>query len=105
MPSGSQLVSTIGDDRNAELLGLGDGDLLLVGVDHEQQVGQPAHLLDAAQRRVERVAVARELQAAPSWCSPLASPASISSSCCRRRIDCEIVFQLVSVPPSQRWLM
>ena len=36
---------------------------------------------------------------------PLASPASISSSCFRRRIDWEMVFQLVSVPPSQRWLM
>ncbi len=29
----------------------------------------------------------------------------MSSSWRRRRIEVEIVFQLVSVPPSQRWLM
>ena len=50
MPSGSQLVSTIGDDRDAEALGLLDRELLLVGVDDEDQVGRAAHVLDAAER-------------------------------------------------------
>ena len=62
MPSGIAVGIDDGDDGDAELLGLGDGDLLLVGVDHEQQVGQAAHFLDAAERLVERVAIARELQ-------------------------------------------
>src|SRR3546814_8744280 len=36
--------------------------------------------------------------------SPCVSPESCSSSAFMRLIDCEIVFQLVSIPPSQRWL-
>src|SRR5690606_34288208 len=51
-----------GHDRNAELLRLLNRDLLLVGVDHEQEVRRAAHLLDAAQRLIELVALARELQ-------------------------------------------
>ena len=58
MPSGSQLVSTIGGDRNVEPPRLLDGDVFLVGVDHEQQVGHAAHVLDAAERAVELVALA-----------------------------------------------
>src|SRR5207248_8320985 len=34
----------------------------LVDVDHEQNVRQPAHLLDAAERAFELVAIARQLQ-------------------------------------------
>ncbi len=51
-----------GDDRDIELARFRNRDLLLVRIDHEQQVRQAAHFLDAAQRLVERVAVARELQ-------------------------------------------
>ena len=36
---------------------------------------------------------------------PLAPPASFSSIDFSRAIDCDTVFQLVSVPPSQRWFM
>ena len=35
---------------------------------------------------------------------PAVSPESCSSSALRRLIDCEMVLQLVSIPPSQRWL-
>ncbi len=41
---------------------LGDRDRLLVGVDDEEDVGQPAHLLDAAERPLELVAVAGQLE-------------------------------------------
>ena len=56
-----------GHDRDAQLVGLLDRDLLLVGVDHEQDVGQAAHVLDAAQRALELVALAGQVRAAPSW--------------------------------------
>src|SRR5664279_469111 len=36
------------DDRDAELLGLGDGDLVEAHVDHEHRVRQRVHVLDAA---------------------------------------------------------
>src|SRR5207247_1688768 len=36
--------------RDAELVGLLDGDLLLLGIDHEERVGELAQPLDAAQR-------------------------------------------------------
>ena len=52
-----------GHDRNAEALGLEDGDRFLVGVDHEHQVGRRAHVLDAAERLVELLALAVEVQA------------------------------------------
>src|SRR5215831_10719918 len=51
-----------GDNGDAQLLGFGNGNLLLVGVDDEEQIRQAAHLLDAAQRFVEAVTVARKLQ-------------------------------------------
>src|SRR5690606_715433 len=35
-----------GDDRDVQLAGLKDGDSLLVGVDHEHDVGDAAHVLD-----------------------------------------------------------
>ena len=50
------------DHRDAEAVGFLDGDLLLVGVDHEQQVGRAAHVLDAAQGLVELFLGAGELQ-------------------------------------------
>ena len=40
----------------------------------------------------------------PLRCEPEASEARISSSLRRRWIELEMVFQLVSMPPSQRWL-
>ena len=78
--------------------------LLLVGVDDEQDVRQAAHLLDAAQRALELVALAGDAAGSPSWSGRWVSPSSRSSISRRRLIDCEIVFQLVSMPPSQRWL-
>src|SRR6266851_946285 len=51
-----------GDNRDLEHVGLVDRDRLLVGVDDEEHVGQTAHLLDAAKRALELVAVARQLE-------------------------------------------
>src|SRR4051812_13797959 len=53
------------DDRrngNVEPLRFLDRDVFLVGVDHEDHVGKPAHVLDAAERTVELVALALERQ-------------------------------------------
>src|SRR6185437_10885730 len=50
------------DYRHMQLAGLGDGDRLLVGVDHEHQIGHCAHVLDAAERALELVLLAGELQ-------------------------------------------
>src|SRR3979411_1439089 len=49
-------------DRNIEPLGLLDRDVFHVGVDHEDHVGQTAHVLDAAQRTIELVALALQGQ-------------------------------------------
>ena len=47
-----------GHHGNVQLVRLGDRDGLLVGVENEQQVGQPAHVLDAAERALKLVAQA-----------------------------------------------
>ena len=49
-------------DGNVEPLGFLDRDVFLVGVDHEDHVGQTAHVLDAAERTVELVALALQRQ-------------------------------------------
>jgi hypothetical protein len=49
--------------RDVQTPGLLDGDVLFVGIDHEQEVGQPAHVLDAAERPVELVALALQREA------------------------------------------
>ena len=49
-------------DGNVEPLRFLDRDVFLVGVDHEDQVGQTAHVLDAAERTVELVALALQRQ-------------------------------------------
>ena len=51
-----------GDHGNPQLGGFGHGDGFLVGVDHEQDVGQAAHLLDAAERPFQLVALAGQTQ-------------------------------------------
>ena len=43
-------------------LGLGDGNRLFVGVDHEHQVRRGTHILDAAKRALELVLLARQLK-------------------------------------------
>ena len=50
------------DDRNAELLGLGDRDLVVADVDDEDRVGQRAHVLDAADVLLELGQLALEHQ-------------------------------------------
>ena len=53
------------DDRgngNVEPLRFLDRDVFLVGVDHEDHVGKTAHVLDAAERAVELVALALQRQ-------------------------------------------
>ncbi len=51
-----------GDHRHVQLARLGDGDRLLVGVDHEHEVGRRAHVLDAAERPLELILLAGELE-------------------------------------------
>src|ERR1043165_1427021 len=50
------------DDRDAEHVGFLDRELLLVGVDHEHDVGNAAHVANAAERKLELVALAGELE-------------------------------------------
>jgi methionyl aminopeptidase len=50
------------DDRDAELLGFQHRDVLVPDVDHEQRVRQAVHVLDAAQRLLELLALATQLQ-------------------------------------------
>src|SRR3546814_19866520 len=50
------------DHRNAKRVGFLDRQLFLVDVDDEHHVGQAAHVADAAQRRLELVALARHLK-------------------------------------------
>ena len=102
MPSGDEFEIEDRDDRDAQLVGLLHRDRLLVGVDHEQDVGQAAHLLDAAERAFELVAVARQLQQFALGQAALLVASMRSSSSRSRLIDCEIVLKLVSMPPSQR---
>ena len=90
--------------RNAQLRGFGDGDGFLVGVDHEQHVGKAAHFLDAAQRTLQLVLLAQQAQQFLLGQARLfGAVVSVSSIVRRRRIEWEMVCQLVSVPPSQRW--
>ena len=105
MPSGSELVSTIAATGMFEPVGLLDRQLLLVGVDHEDQVGHAAHVLDAAERLLELLALARQHQALLLGEARARRPSSVSSTLRSRWIEAEIVFQLVSMPPSQRELM
>jgi hypothetical protein len=51
-----------GNHGDVELARFLDRDVFLVGVDHEHQVGDAAHVLDAAEREFELVALARQLQ-------------------------------------------
>src|SRR6202045_1564481 len=51
-----------GGDRNIEPLGFLDRDVFLVGVDHEDHVGQTAHVLDTAERAIELVALTLQRQ-------------------------------------------
>ena len=41
------------DNRNVQLIGLGDGNGLLIGVDNHQDIRQGTHFLDAAERPFE----------------------------------------------------
>ena len=50
------------DDRDLEAARLGDGDRLAMRVDDEDRPGQPAHLADAAEGRVELVDLLGELR-------------------------------------------
>src|SRR5450432_1397716 len=49
-------------DRDAERLRLGDRDLVEAHVDHEERVGDAAHVLDAAERTLELLALAHVQQ-------------------------------------------
>ncbi len=51
-----------GDDGNAQLHGLLHGDLVVANVDDEERVGQRIHVLDAADRLVELLDFAREVE-------------------------------------------
>jgi hypothetical protein len=51
-----------GDHRDAELVGLGDGDRLLLRIDDEERVRQLLHLADAAQVLLHLAALALEAE-------------------------------------------
>src|ERR1700674_5630239 len=48
------------DDRNAEAVRFVDRDVLLIGVDHEHEIGKAAHVPDAAERPIELLLLAGE---------------------------------------------
>src|SRR5690606_22833978 len=50
------------DHRDAQLAGFLDRDVLVADVDHEQRVGQAVHVLDAAQRGFQLLALAAQAQ-------------------------------------------
>src|SRR6266480_3228152 len=52
-----------GGDRQTEPPRLLDRDVLFVGVNHEQQVGKAAHVLDPAERTIELIALALQREA------------------------------------------
>ncbi len=58
--SGSQLVSRIDDDRDAQLAGLADGDVLLLGVDDPDRARDLGHVADAAEGLLELVLLTGE---------------------------------------------
>ena len=49
-----------GDDRNPELVGFVDRNLLVADIDHEQHIRQPLHVLDATQAAPELVHLATQ---------------------------------------------
>ena len=49
-----------GHDRHPELVGLGDGDVLLLRVDHEDGVGKSIHAADAAEVALELLELAAQ---------------------------------------------
>ena len=104
MPSGLQLVSTTATIGMPSFLASAMAICsLLVSITNSRSGRPPISLMppsDLLSLSRSRVSCSTSFLV-----RPLASPASISSSCFRRRIDWEMVFQLVSVPPSQRWLM
>src|SRR6185437_3797372 len=51
-----------GDDRDAELLRLGDGNLVIADVDDENRIRQRAHVLDPAETLLQLVLLARQRQ-------------------------------------------
>src|SRR3954464_5737287 len=50
------------DHRNAELHRLGDRALLVADVDHEERIGQPRQVLDAAERALQLLHLARQAE-------------------------------------------
>ena len=83
-----------GRDRHAEAPRLLDRDVLLVGVDHEQEVGQPAHVLDAAKRAVELVALALQREPLLLEVAPASPEDEHLVELAQARNRLEIVFQL-----------
>ena len=102
-PAGSELLSRMATTGMSQLVRFLDRELLLVRVDDEQDVRQAAHLLDAAQRAFELLR-SRVMSSTSFLVRPSMLPLSSSSIWRSRLIEPVMVFQLVSVPPSQRWL-
>ena len=73
------------DDRNAQLAGLGDGNLVVADVDDENGIGQTAHVLDAANGFLKLFQFAAESQGFPSWAS-FPDRRLTASSMSRRRL-------------------
>ena len=101
---GSELVSRIATTGMLSLFASWMAIASLLVSITKIEVGQAAHLLDAAQRALELVALAGQVQQlllGEAWASPAVEHLVELAQALDR---CEMVFQLVSVPPSQRWL-
>ncbi len=103
MPSGSQLVSrmaTIGiPSRRASRIAI---DSRFVSITNTMSGTPPIDLMPPRLR--SSFSRSRSRLSRSFLVRPCASPCDMSSSWLRRRIDWEMVFQLVSMPPSQRAL-
>jgi hypothetical protein len=69
------------------------------------QVRQAAHFADTAKAGLQFGLLALHVQTLFLGQAVSAALPSARQSDFRRWIDCDTVFQLVSVPPSQRWFM
>ena len=93
------------DHRDLQPLGLAHADLLGLEVDDEHRVGQALHVAHAAEVGLELLALGSSRACARASAAARACrPRSSRVRSCRRLIRLEIVWKLVSRPPSQRWL-
>ena len=93
-----------GDHRDAEPIGLFDGDVLVDRVDDEEGVRQILHVLDPTEGPVHLAALT--LESNPLLLGQVrVLVREVASISLNRSMDLRMVRKLVIVPPSQRWFM